>query len=291
MSVELTTRPNTKEESPTDLEARETSESSIKGLLNLWNLRNLTLLMVERDFVGRYKGSMLGALWPVLNPLGHMVLYTFLFSVILRVKFGESISTSNFALYLMCGFLPWTAMSEAVASSTTKILEMPNLVKRVVFPLEILPLVTTISSFTSGIIAFALLCVVASVYQGTAHATMLLLPLIIIPHFMFTLGLAWMLSSLGVFIRDSKHIVALGLSAWMYATPIVYPAEMVPENFKWLLVVNPVAGMITDYRRLILEGTLPELIPYATYTGIATLLFLGGFHFFYKTKKSFADIM
>ncbi len=292
MTAELQTRPSQKNQTPGLQPAdRELEPSVLSGLLNLWNLRSLTKLMVERDFVGRYKGSLLGALWPVLNPLGHMILYTFLFSMILKVRFGDSASTSNFALYLMCGLLPWTAMAEAIASSTTKILEMPNLVKRVVFPLEILPLVSTISAFTSGIISILLLCVVACIFTQSVPWTLLLIPIVLVPQFLFALGISWLLASLGVFVRDSKHIVALGLSAWMYATPVVYPSEMLPENFKWLLTANPVAGMINDYRRLIIEGSLPELVPYLTYTGISVIMCYIGFSFFYKTKKSFADVM
>lgn len=292
MTAELKLRP-VKESQGVDISRSETDpgSSAFAGLLNLWNLRSLIKLMVERDFVGRYKGSLLGALWPVLNPLGHMILYTFLFGLILKVRFGDSVSTSNFALYLMCGLLPWTAMAEAIASSTTKILEMPNLVKRVVFPLEILPLVNTISAFTSGTIAIALLCIVACFFTKSVPWTLLLIPLILVPQFMFSLGISWLLASLGVFVRDSKHIVALGLSAWMYATPIVYPAEMLPDNLKWILLVNPVAGMIADYRKLIIEGSLPDLGPFLTYFSISVAIFYGGFYFFYKTKKSFADVM
>ncbi|MEZ4489170.1 MAG: ABC transporter permease [Cyanobacteriota/Melainabacteria group bacterium] len=294
MTVELESR---KEIAPTGASAFGTSQSvheelgTLKAIANLWNLRNLTWLMVQREFTARYKGSILGSLWPVLNPIGHMALYTFLFSVILQVRFGSSLSMSNFALYLMCGFLPWTAMSEALSSSSTKILEMPNLVKRVVFPLEILPLINTITSFLTGMIAIVLLCIFASIYQQTAHATMLLLPMIIIPQFLFTVGLSWLLSGLGVFIRDIRHFTALFLSAWMYATPIVYPADKIPENLQFLLWINPVAGMVTDYRRLILEGTLPDMTSYLVYTSVSVILFVLGFKFFYSVKKSFADVM
>lgn len=266
-------------------------DNSLAGLLNLWNLKSLIKLMVEREFLSRYKGSMLGAFWPVLNPLGHMALYTFLFSVVLQVKFGSSLSMSNFALYLMCGFLPWTAMAEAISTSTTKILEMPNLVNRVVFPLEILPLVSSISAFVSGAIAVALLCVFSSLYLQTFHWTIFLVPLVAIPHFLFTAGLSWFLAALGVFVRDCRHIVALGLSAWMYATPIVYPADKLPENLQWLLWCNPVAGMVGDYRNLILEGVLPNWTAYAVYSVIAITVCFLGFHFFFKTQRSFADIM
>lgn len=264
---------------------------SLRGLAALWEQRSLISLFVQRDFAGRYRGSLLGAVWPLLNPLGHMVLYTFLFSVVLQVKFGASTSTSSFALYLMSGFLPWSAMSEAMSSATTKILEVPNLVKKVVFPLEILPLVTTVSAFLSGVIGIAIVILFAAVIQQTIHPTLLLLPVVIIPHFLFTLGVSWLVASLGVFVRDCRHFMALGLSAWMYMTPIVYPAERLPENLKFILYINPVAGMITDYRKLILEGSLPDFYPYLAYTSLSVVICLLGFHFFYRTKNSFADIM
>lgn len=247
--------------------------------------------MVQRDFMGRYKGSLLGALWPLLNPLGHMFLYTFLFNVVLQVRFGNSANTGDFALYLMSGFLPWTAMAEAIACSTTKVLELPNFVKRVVFPLETLPLIVAISSFLSGSIAIVLLIIFAAVRQNGLHPTILFVPMIFIPHFLFTAGLSWFFGSLGVFVRDCKHFIALALSAWMYMTPILYPPERLPEHLKFLLWINPMAGIITDYRHVIIEGQLPNFGWYAVYATVSLVVCFLGFSFFYKTKHSFADIV
>ena len=274
------------------LEDSRKQESLLESFLTLWSMRTLTMTMVKRDFVGRYKGSFLGAIWPLLNPLGHMLLYTFLFGIILQVRFGGGTTgTSNFALYMMAGFLPYIAMSEAISNATTKILEEPNLVKRVVFPLQILPFVVALSSFMSGAISLAIVVAFAAVQLHTVHSTVLLLPLVIIPHFLFTVGFCWFISALGVFVRDCRHFMALALSAWMYATPIVYPAERLPENLQWILWVNPVAGIVQDYRHLILEGRMPELIPYLSYSLVAVVMFAIGFYFFYKTKQSFADVM
>jgi len=289
--------PETKEAPPAQPQFREEREvvaergSSVAGFLNLWNLRHLIALMVQRDFIGRYKGSLLGALWPLLNPLGHMVLYTFLFSVILQVRFGKTGNTGDFALYLMSGFLPWTAMAESIACSTTKVLELPNLVKRCVFPLETLPLIVAISSFLSGSISIVLLIVFAGFREGGIHPTVLLAPLIFIPHFLFTCGLSWFFGSLGVFVRDCRHFIALALSAWMYMTPILYPPERMPEHLKFLLWMNPMAGIITDYRHVIIEGQLPNWGWFAVYSVISVVVCFVGFHFFYKTKHAFADIV
>ncbi len=272
------------------VDARRTP-SSLQGFLGLWSHADLIGKFVWRDFEGRFRGSLLGAVWPLLNPLGHLLLYTFLFSIILQVRFSNTNSTADFALYLMTAYIPWTAMSEALSGATTRVLEVPNLVKRVVFPLEILPLILPISSFFNAIIGLALVVLFAFFQSGTVHATTLLLPLVLIPHFLFTAGLCWLVASIGVFIRDCKHFMALGLSAGMYLTPIVYPAERLPENLRFLLWVNPVSGMITDYRRLVLEGALPELIPYLAYTSISVVVCALGFHFFFKTKNSFADVV
>ncbi|QQR59917.1 MAG: ABC transporter permease [Candidatus Melainabacteria bacterium] len=274
-----------------DLVDARCTPSSLQGFLGLWDIRNLIFKFVWRDFESRFKGSLLGAVWPLLNPLGHLMLYTFLFSIVLQVRFGTSNSTSNFALYLMTAYIPWTAMSEAVSSSTTRVLEVPNLVKRVVFPLEILPLVLPISSFVNAIIGLSLVAAFSFFQMGKIQPTVLLLPLVLIPHFLFTAGLCWFLASIGVFIRDCKHFTALALAAGMYITPIVYPADRLPENLRWLLYLNPVSGMITDYRKLLLEGQLPEITSYIIYSCVSILVCALGFHFFFKTKNSFADVV
>ncbi len=258
---------------------------------SLWSRRDLIGLMVHRDFIGRYKGSLLGAFWPLINPIGHLLLYTFLFSVVLKVKFGADGSTSNFALYLMSGLLPWGCLSESLSRSTTVILESPNLVKRVVFPVQILPLVLIISSLLSEMVAFSILFVAATICLKTVHSTILFLPLILVSQVMFTAGLSWFLASVGVFVRDFRHIMALALSAWMYTTPIVYPASSLPERLKFLLWANPMAGIVTDYRHVLLEGKPPDWPLYCLYTTIACVICFSGYYFFQRTKKTFADVI
>jgi lipopolysaccharide transport system permease protein len=257
----------------------------------LWNLRDLIGIMVHRDLLGRYKGSLMGAFWPVINPLGHLLLYTFVFNLVLHVRFGSDPSTANFALYLMTGLLPWGAFSEAIARSPICILAAPNLVKRVVFPTEILPLVVVISSALSQILALTILIIAAIVYTHALPTALIYLPLVLFSQILFTAGLAWLLSSLGVFVRDLGHAISLGLSVWMYATPIVYPATSLPENFKFLLWINPMAGIVADYRRILLQNLPPDWTAYAVYSAVAVAIWFLGFAFFAKTKRSFADVM
>ena len=251
----------------------------------------LAWIMIKRDLVARYHGSFLGAFWPFINPLGHLLLYTFVFSIILKVRFGNSDSTANFAVYLMAGLIPWGAFAEAIARSTTVILEMPNLVKKVVFPLEILPVVTSSASLLSQMAALALLMVIGAFHAHALHPTVLLLPIVLVFQLLFTTGLAWTLASLGVFVRDIKHFIALALSGWMYATPIVYPASAFPSELRWVTMINPMSGIVQDYRRLLLEGQLPDWGNMAIYGSISIATAILGYYFFAKTKKSFADVM
>lgn len=264
---------------------------SLSGLSGLWQHRNLMLMMVKRDSLGKYKGSLLGALWPLINPLGHLILYTFLFCIVLKVRLGTDDSMGNFALYLMSGLLPWGAFSEALSRASTVILEYPNLVKRVVFPLSILPLVTVLSPLTTEAMAFSMLTVGVVLVTHKLHATLIFLPLLVASQVMLTAGLAWMLASLGVYIRDIKHMMALALAAWMYGTPIVYPASKLPAEFQFLIWLNPMAGLVIDYRRVLLEGLPPDWPHYFAYTALAVVVCFLGFSFFEKTKKSFADVM
>jgi lipopolysaccharide transport system permease protein len=263
----------------------------MQDMVGLWALRDLIGIMVHRDLLGRYKGSLMGAFWPVINPLGHLLLYTFVFNLVLHVRFGNDASTANFALYLMTGLLPWGAFSEAIARSPISILATPNLVKRVVFPTQILPLVIVFSSALSQILALALLLVAAVVYSHSVPTALIYLPLVLFSQILFTAGLAWLLASLGVFIRDLGHAIALGLSVWMYATPIVYPAASLPDNFKFLLWANPMSGIVSDYRRIILQNLPPDFTSYAVYTVAGIIMWFVGFSFFAKTKRSFADVM
>jgi lipopolysaccharide transport system permease protein len=278
-------------QTPSTPTATKFTPDNRKGMLDLWSMRHLIAVMVKRDLLGQYKGSMMGFFWTIINPLGHLLLYTFVFSIILKVRFSVDGSTTNFAMYLMAGLIPWTALAESLNRSTSSVVENPNLVKRVVFPLEILPLATVVSSLISGLVGTVLLVSVSSFFIHTVHATVLFIPVILLSQFLFIAGLSWMLGSLGVYLQDLKHVMSLALSTWMYATPIVYPATSFPKSLHLLLWLNPMAGIVTDYRRVILEGLQPDWTMYASYTAIGLTTWFVGYFFFCKTKRSFADVV
>lgn len=262
-----------------------------KGMLDLWAFRHLIAVMVKRDLLGRYRGSMMGFFWTIIKPLGELLLFTFVFSVILKVKFGAIGGTSNFALYLMAGLLPFGAVSESLGRCTSVMAENPNLVKRVVFPLEVLPLSLVASAMISEVIGISLLVGIAAIMGYPPHATIAFVPLVLFSQFLFITGLSWLLSGLGVYLPDLRHIMPLALQAWMYCSPIVYPASSLPQNFKFLLWVNPIGGIVTDFRRILLEGNLPDWQIYGVYTAIGVAAWFFGFFFFSKAKRSFADVM
>lgn len=289
MSVQLEARPSVSPKS--EITVRADSKAEIPPVLSLVDHGALIRLMIWRDFSTRYKGSLLGALWPFIHPMGHLLLYTFVFCIVLKVRFGSDASTSNFALYLMSGLLAWGAISEALARSTTCILEVPNLVKKVVFPLEVIPLVVSVSALLTQIGGTLILTLCACIYQKTVHASLLYLPVLMASQLLFTVGLCWLLSASGVYLRDLRHLMSLVLSAWMYTTPIVYPASALPKSLTFLLWINPVAGMVGDYRRVVLMGVAPDWASFACYTTIGLILFLAGYRFFMGAKRSFADVM
>jgi lipopolysaccharide transport system permease protein len=260
-------------------------------LAEFWKQRTVLVLLTKRDISSRHKGSMLGKLWPILHPLGQLCIYTFVFSIILKIKFGTSSSTENFAIYLMTGMIPWAIFSESVSRACTVILENPNLITKVVFPTEILPLVNVASALSTQALAFSVLVVSSFLVTGQIHSTICWIPLVILPLVFFSAGLSWLLASLGVFVRDTRHILNLILQAGMYATPIFYPTSSIPSELKWIAQLNPLAGIIDDLRRTLIEGRSPNWESFLAYSAISTTVLVFGLIFFLKTKRTFADVM
>lgn len=290
MTVQLESRPADTLDNGTTHQTFE-HQALKPGMLGLWSMRHLIGVMVKRDMLGRYKGSVVGFFWTIINPIGHLLLYTFVFSIILKVSFNGNSSTGNFAAYLMTGILPWTCLSDSITRAVTCITDQPNLVKRVVFPLEVLPLAVSMSSMVSLILGLSILILIFACGTGTLHWTLCFVPVLMASQFLFITGLSWLLASLGVYMQDLKHMLTLGLSIWMYLTPIVYPSTAFPKELQFLAWINPCAGVIEDYRRVILQGVHPHWHMFACYTAIGAITWILGYYFFKKTKRSFADVV
>lgn len=260
-----------------------------------WSLlgehRELVQSLVRRDLSNRYKGSMMGLFWAILTPAVQIAIFTLIFAGIFNSRFPNQRSQLGFAVYLFCGMLPWIAFSEAVQRATTSLTENINLVKRVVFPIEALPVNLVLSAITQQLIGTGILLVAALLLEGALHPTALLLPLLLIPQLLLTFGLSWLAASLGAFLRDTPQFTQLLLMVWLYLTPIYYPEEMIPPRFQWISQLNPMAPLIRSYRRILLEGQWPDWQGLAFTLVFALVCFVFGYWWFERTKKAFADIL
>ena len=260
----------------------------------LWQLPaqiDLVISLTKRELAARYKGSALGIAWAILTPLVMIAIFTIIFAGIFKAKFNATGSQWDYALYLFCGLLPWNAFQESVTLSATTIVSRANLVKRVVFPLETLPVAQTLSAIVNQMFGTAALLLGIVLLRHELHATTLYLPLLLVLQFVATLGGAWLLASLGVFIRDIVQGTSLFLMAWMYLTPIIYPESIVPEAYRPLINLNPFTPLVRSYRRILLDGSMPDWRGLAYFAGFALLLFLFGYWWFARTRKNFADVV
>jgi len=260
----------------------------------LWELparADLILSFARRDLVGRYKGSALGIAWAVLTPVVMIAIFTFIFAGIFGARFGASDSHWDYALYLFCGLLPWSMFQESVQQSANTIVAHANLVKRVVFPLETLPAAQAFAALGSQLFATVALLIAIVVIRQNLQLTALWLPLLLIPQLLFALGAAWLIASLGVFLRDIAQGITLLLMAWMYLTPIIYPESIVPARFRWFIDVNPFTPLVRSYRRIFLDGLAPDWRGLAYFTAVALIVFVFGYWWFARTRKNFADVI
>ena len=260
----------------------------------LWQLPSraeLIFSFAKRDLLGRYKGSALGIAWAVLTPVVMIAIFTFIFAGIFGARFGVNQSHWDYALYLFCGLLPWSMFQESVQQSSNTIVANSNLVKRVVFPLEALPAAQVFAALGNQLFATVALLIATIIVRQRLEITAIWLPVLLIPQILFALGAAWLIASLGVFLRDIAQGVTLLLMAWMYLTPIIYPESIVPENFRRFIELNPFTALIRNYRQIFLDGLPPDWRGLVYFTAIAAVVFLFGYWWFARTRKSFADVV
>jgi lipopolysaccharide transport system permease protein len=254
--------------------------------------RRLIRSMARRDILARYRGSFGDVFWTVLNPLLLMATYFFVFGIVLQTRFGPDQSRTSFALYFLAGMLPWLAFSEPVGRAASVILDHRNFVKRLVFPLDTLPVNQVVSGLVTELFGAAVFVAGLLIVRHTVPATVLWLPVLVIPQLLFTLGVCWFLAALGVYMRDLGQIMALVLTLWFFITPICYPesAKLSPA-ISAVMRQNPLYILVRLYREVFLEGRAPELYPLLKLWAIALVLFFLGHVWFYRLRKSFADVI
>jgi lipopolysaccharide transport system permease protein len=261
----------------------------------LWQNRSLIRSMVRRDVLSRYRGSAGDVLWTILNPLLLMATYFFVFGIVLQSRFGNDTSRTGFALYFLAGMLPWLAISEALGRAPYVVIEHRNFVKKLVFPIEVLPVTQVVTGIVTQAFAMLVFLIALFVIRGDIPPTVVWLPAILIPQILFTLGLAWFLAALGVYLRDLGQVIGFLLTLWFFLTPICYPEtslqmSLSPEAAN-ALTKNPVYVIVRAYRLMFLEGSPPVWHSAWKLWALAVAVFLLGHAWFYKLRRSFADVI
>ena len=270
------------------------------GLFNLfslpavaWRHRDLLVQMTRRSVEQRYRGSALGLVWSFVQPLMMLCVYTFVFSVVFKARWGVDTDggRGSFAVIMFCGMAMYNLFSESTSASCGCITGNPNLVKKVIFPLEILPLSQVLSTFILGIPWFMLLFVGSWLILGFVGWTMLLLPLVMLPLVVFSLGVSYFVAAFGVFVRDTQYVIGVVLQVLFFATPIFYPISAVPERFQLLLRLNPLTIYIEQARKVFLMGQMPDWIFLGVGLLVSIVVLQLGYFFFRRTKRGFADVL
>jgi lipopolysaccharide transport system permease protein len=268
------------------------SVSPVEMVSDFWRNRSLIITLIKREVAGRYKGSLLGILWSFFNPLFMLAVYTFVFSVIFQARWNtESESKTEFALILFAGLIVFNLFAECVNRAPTLILSNVNYVKKVVFPLEILPIVALGSAAFHALVSWSVWIVAYTFLFGLPHPTILLLPVVMIPLFLLIIGISWMLASLGVYLRDVSQFVNIFVTVLMFLSPIFYPVSALPTEIKPVLGINPLTPIIEQVRDVTYWGNLPNLNSFISISVISVIVAWLGFIWFQKTRKGFADVI
>jgi lipopolysaccharide transport system permease protein len=260
-------------------------------LLNIARNRRLIRSMARRDILARYRGSFGDIFWTILHPLLLMGTYFFVFGVVLRTRFGADHSSTGFALYFLAGMLPWLAFSEPVGRAPHVILEHRNFVKKLIFPLETLPVNQVVAGLATEVFATAVFLTLLLLIRHVVPITVFWLPALLVPQLLFTLGLCWLLAAMGVFFRDLGQIMGFLLTLWFFITPICYPEASLPASAMVFLGKNPMYVLVRAYRAILLEGQAPQALALIKLWLVAIATFLFGYACFYKLRKSFADVI
>jgi lipopolysaccharide transport system permease protein len=259
----------------------------------LWRHRHLLAQLVRRDIAGRYRGSLLGMLWSFVNPLLTLAIYTFAFGVVFRAKWsgGRSDSLLEFAVMLFAGLIVFTIFAECATRAPGIVLAHPGYVKKVVFPLELLPVAVLGSALFHAAASLAILVPGVALAYGEVHWTVLLFPLVVAPVALASLGAGWLLASLGVFIRDIGQAIGMAVSALLFLSPVFFPLAALPAALRPWMALNPLAFPIEQARQVLVLGGLPDWGGLAVYTAAGLALAALGYGWFRRTRPAFADVL
>lgn len=259
--------------------------------------RELLAQLVKRNLSNKYKGTTLGVLWNFLQPLILLLVYTYAFGMLFQSRWIETSAENladmrfSYSIVVFCGMTVYNIFSEVVTTSPNLFVGNPNYIKKIVFPLEILPMAQVITSLITNLIWFLILFVGAVIFAGSLSWTMLLLPVVLFPYILMTTGISFVLASLGVYFRDLAQFCMLATQILYLMTPIFYSAEMVPENLRFISVINPLAWFVGETRKIFVYRQLPDFQGLAIWFIVAIVVFYLGFCCLKKTKRGFADVL
>jgi lipopolysaccharide transport system permease protein len=259
----------------------------------LWRNRQLVWQMSKRDVLGRYRGSMIGVAWSFFNPIFMLAVYTFVFSFVFKSRWGEDVSggQGSFAVILFAGMIVHGLFAECVNRAPSLLLNNINYVKKVVFPLEILPWTILVSALFHTAISVLVLLTAELLLMHSLPWTVILLPLVWLPFVVAIMGVSWFLASLGVYLRDVAQITGLVTTVLLFMSPVFYPLSKLPEKFQTLLLLNPLTFMIEQTREVLVWGNLPSWSGLFIYSICAGLIAWLGFVWFQKTRGGFSDVL
>ncbi|WP_430233039.1 ABC transporter permease [Nitrosomonas communis] len=254
--------------------------------------RGLIYNLIKREVIGRYRGSIMGLLWSFFNPVLMLTVYTFVFSVVFKARWvGGTESKTEFALVLFAGLMLFNLFAECLNRAPNLILGNVNYVKKVVFPLEILPFVAMGSAAFHLLISLFVWLAFYLIFFGIPQATIVLLPVLLIPFFLMTLGLSWFLASLGIYLRDVSQIIGVMMTALMFLSPIFYPIAALPEEYHLFMQISPLTFTVEQARDVMIWGKGLDWGAWAMYMLLAAIIAWFGFAWFQKTRKGFADVL
>jgi lipopolysaccharide transport system permease protein len=262
----------------------------------IWRHRQLLRQLTNRAVQQRFRGSALGLIWAMLNPIFMLLIYTLVFSVILTVKWNGQGSSFVFAMNLFCGLIVYGIFAESVGAASMQVLSNPSYVKKILFPLEILPLAGLGAAIVFNLFGLAILLVCTQFFLSPLSVHVIALPIVWIPLFLLTAGLSWLVASMGVFVRDIGQLIIIILQAVFYLCPIIYPLKALTSRLpipmqRLYLWLNPLAVSVEETRQVLLQHSWPQLTWLLPNCAISLLIFIFGYYVFMRSKRGFADVI
>jgi lipopolysaccharide transport system permease protein len=267
-------------------------EAPVAAFRCAWSHRALIKRLARREIEARYRGSFLGIVWTVVLPLMMLCVYTFVFSTVFRGRWRESSETTGeFALLLFSGLIVFSIFSDCVNRAPSLMLENVSYIKRIVFPLEILPWVVLAVTLFNAVVSLAVLGLFYGLVLGLPPLTAVLLPLVLLPLVLLAMGISWFLASVGVFIRDIRQVVVVLTSMLIFLSPVFYPLRAVPEGYRRLVELNPLTVVLENSKAVLFWGQFPNWSMYGVYLMVALVTMGLGFWWFKRTRKAFSDVV